>query len=220
VVEQTLLPLLGGRMQPGQLKQGNVVRDEETVLVSSRVPSDQPLGVEVGVADAGGQVISTHSVRVGTIHVTGRPHDVQPIPSGAADGSGGEATFGRLIQLVSDKLDPTQTRPGGTVKVQLRWRGLAEMDQGYKVFVHVLDPGATQVVAQRDAEPKDGAAPTTSWLAGEVLDDEYAIQLPPTLAAGEYPIEVGIYDAKSGARLLLPNGDSRVLLSSHVRVAP
>jgi hypothetical protein len=115
-------------------------------------------------------------------------------------------------------LDPQQAKPGANVKVQLHWRALAEMDQAYKIFVHVLDPGATQVVAQRDAEPRDGSAPTTSWLAGEVLDDEYAIQLPPNLAPGEYPIEVGVYDPRSGSRLLLPNGDSRVLLGSHLQV--
>jgi hypothetical protein len=143
---------------------------------------------------------------------------VQPIPAGAADGNGGEGSFGRVMQLVSDKLDPQQAKAGATVKIQLHWRGLAEMDQAYKVFVHVLDPGGTQVVAQRDAEPKDGAAPTTSWVAGEVLDDEYAVQLPQNIAPGDYPIEVGVYDPKSGARLSLPNGESRVLLGSHLQV--
>jgi Dolichyl-phosphate-mannose-protein mannosyltransferase len=218
VAQRTVLPLFGGRLQPAQLKRGNVVRDEESLLVSSRVPSDEPVNLEIGLLDAAGQALSADPVRIGTLRVTGRAHDVQPIPPGAADGSGGEATLGRVMQLVSDKLDPQQSKPGATVKVQLHWRGLAEMDQAYKIFVHVLDPGGTQVVGQRDAEPKDGAAPTSSWLTGEVLDDEYAIQLPPNLPPGEYPIEVGVYDPKSGTRLLLPNGESRVLLHSRLQV--
>ena len=92
------------------------------------------------------------------------------------------------------------------------------MSTGYKVFVHVLDPGGTQVVAQRDAEPQDGKAPTTSWVAGEVLDDAYAISLPSGLGPGEYPVEVGVYDARSGDRLTLTNGDNRLILDAKLQI--
>ena len=98
------------------------------------------------------------------------------------------------------------------------WRGAAEMTQAYKVFVHVLDPGGERVVAQRDGEPLDGAAPTTGWLVGEVIDDQYAIALPAGLRGGDYPIEVGVYDARSGDRLQLPNGDNRVVLGTRLQV--
>jgi hypothetical protein len=92
------------------------------------------------------------------------------------------------------------------------------MHQAYKVFVHVLDSSQQQVVAQRDAEPQDGGAPTTGWVVGEVIEDEYAMTLPAGLAAGEYPIEVGVYDPRSGERLRLPNGDNRLLLGTRLRV--
>jgi hypothetical protein len=92
------------------------------------------------------------------------------------------------------------------------------MSQAYKVFVHVLDPSGQQVVAQRDAEPQDGKAPTTSWVANEVLDDEYAIALPPGLAPGDYPVEVGVYDPRTGDRLSLGNGDNRLILSKRLTV--
>ena len=92
------------------------------------------------------------------------------------------------------------------------------MQQAYKVFVHVLDPAGERVVAQRDAEPQDGRAPTTGWLLGEVIDDEYALSLPAGLTAAEYPIEIGVYDPRSGERLLLANGESRLLLEVRLHV--
>jgi hypothetical protein len=92
------------------------------------------------------------------------------------------------------------------------------MKQAYKVFVHVLDPTGEHVVAQRDAEPQDGKAPTPSWVVGEVVDDEYAISLPGDLKNGEYPVEIGVYDPRSGDRLKLANGDNRLVLSTPLRV--
>ena len=46
VVQESILPLLGGRLSPSALHDGNVVRDEETLVVDARVPSES-LAVEV-----------------------------------------------------------------------------------------------------------------------------------------------------------------------------
>jgi hypothetical protein len=122
------------------------------------------------------------------------------------------------MQLLSGAVEPGQARAGEKVTLKLRWRAAAPMDHAYKVFVHVLDPSGQQVVAQRDAEPQDGKAPTTSWVAGEVLDDEYPVTLPAALASGEYPVEVGVYDPHSGDRLSLATGQNRFLLPAPLRV--
>jgi hypothetical protein len=104
------------------------------------------------------------------------------------------------------------------VTVKLRWRSAAELQQAYKVFVHVLDASGQQVVAQRDAEPQDGRAPTTGWVVGEVIDDQYVITLPAGVAAGAYPVEVGVYEPRSGDRLRLPNGDNHFVLNTRLQI--
>jgi hypothetical protein len=73
-------------------------------------------------------------------------------------------------------------------------------------------------VAQRDAEPQDGAAPTTGWVPGEVLDDTYAVDVPGGLPPGAYPIEVGVYEPRSGDRLSLADGDNHLVLSTRLVV--
>jgi len=128
------------------------------------------------------------------------------------------ATFGGAMDLIAADVSPPSARAGDKVTVQLRWRAAAQMQQAYKVFVHVLDPAGQQVVAQRDAEPLDGAAPTTGWVLGEVIEDKYELALPASVAGGENPIEVGVYDARSGDRLTLANGDNHLVLDTRLAV--
>jgi hypothetical protein len=203
VLQEAVLPVLGGRVAPTALRAGNVVRDEQTLVGDARLPAER-LAVEVNVED--------ERIRLGSVQMTGRAH----VFSDAAVQS--EAAFGGSMQLLGDALEPGQARAGEKVVLKLRWRAAAPMDHAYKVFVHVLDPSGQRVVAQRDAEPQDGKAPTTSWVAGEVLDDEYAVALPAALASGDYPVEVGVYDPRSGERLSLASGENRFLLAAPLRV--
>ncbi len=207
VVEETSLPLLGGRVSPETLHAGNVVRDEESVVVDPRAPAET-LSLEVAVDDS-------EALRLGTVQVTGRPHVFDD------SGQAPLATFGSAMQLLASSVEPGQVSASSSmqkVTVKLQWRDGGPMSAAYKVFVHVLDPGGQQLLAQRDAEPQDGKAPTTSWVSGEVLDDAYAVDLPAGMPPGSYPIEVGVYDARSGERLTLANGDNHFILSSPLRI--
>jgi hypothetical protein len=206
VVQETQLPVLGGRVQPSTLRAGNVVRDEQAITVSSRVPPET-LAVQVVVRD--------QTASLGVVKVTGRAHTLATPSDGPV-----KADFGGVIGLQNARVQPASAKGGETVKVVINWRAEAEIPSAYKVFVHVLDPAGTSVVAQKDAEPQDGRAPTTSWLPNELVDDEFSIPLPAGLAAGDYPIELGLYDAKSGDRLRLQSGDSRVLLDIALHVIP
>lgn len=95
-------------------------------------------------------------------------------------------------------LTPTAA-PGDIVQLALFWRGGAPIDERYKVFVHILD-GNGNIVAQTDREPGSDLAPTNTWTPGEQVPDRYGVTLPPQLAAGVYPIVVGMY-ALDGTRL-------------------
>jgi len=165
------------------------------------------------VVDARGTSLADAPVRLGSVKMTGRAHVVDSSPGGTV-----EATFGASLELLDARLEPAQASGGGKVVVKLRWRSAAAMQQAYKVFVHVLDPSGAHVVAQRDSEPQDGKAPTPGWVVGEVVDDEYAITLPGDLAIGDYPVEIGVYDPRSGDRLKLANGDNRLVLPTRLRI--
>jgi hypothetical protein len=86
------------------------------------------------------------------------------------------------------------------VRVRLNWQSLAPFDRGQTVFVQVLAPGP-RLVAQQDAPPLGGKLPTTFWLPGDGIADEYVVPLPADLPPGEYDVAVGMYDPASGTRL-------------------
>jgi len=46
-----------------------------------------------------------------------------------------------------------------------------------------------------------GTYPTTGWVEGEVITDEYEIAVKSDAPPGDYQIEVGMYDAATGQRL-------------------
>jgi hypothetical protein len=89
------------------------------------------------------------------------------------------ATFGGAIDLASYEILPDPAKPGGEARVRLTWRVQKPLDIAYTTFVHALAPGP-KVAAQKDSPPLGGKFPTTFWLAGDELVDEYAMPCPPT----------------------------------------
>jgi 4-amino-4-deoxy-L-arabinose transferase-like glycosyltransferase len=124
------------------------------------------------------------------------------------------------IDLVGFDLDraPDAYRPGDIVYLQLWWRANGKPDRNWTVFTHLLGPAkpdGNRVWAGRDAQPGQGSLPTTIWAPGDLILDEYQLQLPPDAPPGDYQIEVGLYDpAENGARAITTNpaGQDHLLL--------
>jgi hypothetical protein len=111
-----------------------------------------------------------------------------------------EAQFVGGPRLIGYAIEPALPRAGQTIYVTLQWLATEPMAVDYTVFTHVLDPSGAFVVGS-DSQPVSGTRPTTSWEVGALVTDNYALLLPAELAAGEYTIEVGIYDLATMVRL-------------------
>lgn len=88
----------------------------------------------------------------------------------------------------------------GALHLTLHWRAERRMDVAYKFFVHVLDPGTGELVAQADVMPRDWGYPTNWWEKGEYVSDQITLSVsgvPP----GAYRVMIGVYDPETGARL-------------------
>ena len=102
--------------------------------------------------------------------------------------------------LIGYDLDSTSTGPGGTLRLTLYWQPVDGMGRSYTVFSHLVDSQG-RVWGQKDSVPCDGACPTTSWLEGEFIADEYSVKVDPNAPVGEYQIKVGMYGPESMDRL-------------------
>ncbi|MCI0398975.1 MAG: glycosyltransferase family 39 protein [Chloroflexi bacterium] len=110
------------------------------------------------------------------------------------------ATFGNEIALLGYDLAMTAPRQ---YTLSLVWQALTQPTADYTVFVHVLDQYGVCCLWQQDLMPQQGAYPTGRWLSEEVVVDNYTITLPPDVPAGPYAVEVGLYLADTGQRLLI-----------------
>ena len=103
-----------------------------------------------------------------------------------------------------------EVEPGGALHLTLYWQARKKMEASYKVFTHLLD-AQNRIWGQNDSIPVGGTYPTTAWLPGEVIVDEYEIPVKLDASPGGCVIEVGMYDAKTMERLPVFDEDGKRL---------
>lgn len=84
-----------------------------------------------------------------------------------------------------------------TIGVQLWWQARQVLPHDYTVSVFLLDASG-RLVAQSDHYPQEGRARTSTWPAGSIHFDSYALEAAH-LAAGTYTVGVKIYYFTDGA---------------------
>jgi hypothetical protein len=133
-----------------------------------------------------------------------------------------EANLCDQVLFLGYDLDATSVRPDDTLHLTLYWQALAEMDESYTVFTHLLDEN-NRIWGQKDNMPRDGTLPTICWVKDEIIVDEYDIPIPSHAPPGQYMIEVGMYQAETGQRLPIINQnrqatDDRIVLLKEITV--
>ncbi|MFN8458634.1 MAG: 6-pyruvoyl-tetrahydropterin synthase-related protein [Anaerolineae bacterium] len=104
------------------------------------------------------------------------------------------------IQLVGFELGQVSA---SELAFTLAWQTDQPLTTNYTVFAQLLTAD-NKLVASFDRPPLDGAYPTSTWLAGQVILDPRHIpltQVPP----GEYRLIVGLYDPSTQQRLQTTN---------------
>ncbi|HZY44459.1 MAG TPA: hypothetical protein VFF70_06895, partial [Anaerolineae bacterium] len=128
------------------------------------------------------------------------------------------ARFGDHIILDGYTLSTPLLAPGDILQLDLYWHTDAVLNDRYKVFVHVLDPNGN-IVAQTDREPGGGLVPTTIWQPNQTVIDRYGVLIPADTSAGNYSIEVGLYDFNN-IRLKIDAGRDALNLERIVIMSP
>jgi len=163
---------------------------------SLRLPVDFHAGdyrLRLRLADANGTALSSTDLGPLIVEKSERLFSPPPVDNSLS------VTFGNEITLLGYDISSTGD---DTYKLILTWQALQEPSTDYTVFVHVLDQDGACCVWQQDAMPQQNTYPTSRWLPGEVVVETLEITLPEDLELGQYPVEVGLYIAETGQRLL------------------
>jgi hypothetical protein len=118
-----------------------------------------------------------------------------------------QARVGDHFALTHYALDAE--RAANRARLVLYWQSVAKSQNDYTVFVHLRDASGN-IVAQRDAPPRDGAYPTSIWEIGEIVTDEYAFTIPAD-ARGPFSLVVGMYSPLTQKRLPIGGTDHIVI---------
>jgi hypothetical protein len=222
-------PLASADYPPSHWREGEVVRGWVDLRVGAEASGGEGQ-LLVELVDSAGQPRLVEPLSLAKVSVEApqrrftAPSDIQH-PQ--------RARLGKGVAFLGYDLTPATVRPGETLHLTLYWQAQAElglssrrrietMETSYTVFTHLLD-SHQRIWGQKDSLPVDGARPTTGWLLGEVVADEYAIPVQPDAPPGEYTLEIGLYDAQTMERLPLLDEagkriDDRVLLPQKVVV--
>jgi len=152
--------------------------------------------------------------QIGQLRVHDYPRQFSPPLLEYRDGR----VFAGKIVLLGYNLSSVDVRAGSAIDLQLAWQTLGQIGHSYKVFTHLID-AVGSLKAQHDKYPDDGRRPTTSWLTGEVLTDNYRILVPDDTPAGEYQLAVGWYEEATGHRLLTDDGHDHLTLDARIRIS-
>lgn len=101
---------------------------------------------------------------------------------------------------------------GSTVQVTLLWECLADMEESYTVFVHLLGED-NHLVTQHDGIPLFGTRPTQFWLPGEELLDRHDLTVPQQVSVSKGWLVVGLYDSQTIVRERFADGRDAVPLA-------
>ncbi|MBN1247505.1 MAG: glycosyltransferase family 39 protein [Anaerolineae bacterium] len=130
--------------------------------------------------------------------------------------------YGNHIELLCLEPEPARVAPGEPTDIRACWTATEVVAYDYTVYVHLLGPNM-QRYAERHTYPGLGRYPTTLWEPGRAFCETYHLAVEPW-AGGPVraQVEVGLYDAESGARLPVANdtGQEVVLpIAGHVDIA-
>jgi hypothetical protein len=99
---------------------------------------------------------------------------------------------------------------GDKLHLSLYWQSNGPTAIPYTVFTHLVGSDG-QLYGQWDNQPVRGTYPTTDWLPGESVVDQYEIPVSPDAPAGDYHLLVGLYDAATGTRLPVLDSKGQVM---------
>jgi hypothetical protein len=194
----------GGSYPTTLWEQAEVVREQLNARIPAGVPSGR-YALMVGLAKAGsGEEVGL--APLAELAVEGRPRtfEVPPIQYPL------EVNLSDQVELLGYDFNATELKAGDTLSLTLYWKALSEMETSYTVFIHLLD-AEDKIWGQLDSLPGNGSLPTTGWLPGEVIVDQFEVPVQSDAPPGQYLIEIGMYQAETGQRLSIINWKGQVV---------
>ena len=91
--------------------------------------------------------------------------------------------------------------------LRLFWETGEAVSSDWITYIHMTDPQG-ELVVQFDGPPFAGLLPTSQWKPNSLYIDSRKLELPSSIAPGDYLLRIGLYSIESGERLPFLPDDS------------
>ena len=186
-----------------QWRTGDVWRGVQRVKLPPTLVSGD---VEFGITVAGQRVV------LGPLKIDAPTHSMQA----RRDMRAQPESIAAWVALAGFSM-PTDIQAGQTLTVNLVWRSTGETNDKYKVTLQLLNENGERV-AGHDDTPAQGTHPSSTWIAGEYIEDAHPLKIPTDLPLGKYRVAVGLYEEFTGQPLKLADGRTLIVLDQVVLV--
>jgi hypothetical protein len=161
-----------------------------------------------------GQIVGDH-VRFGELEIRLRSGD-WPNPV--------TIDFGGKMELIGYDLDGRALRYGEAATLTLYWRGQRPLAINYSISTQFVNESGVKA-AQVDAWPFEGAAPTSLWEPGKVVEEPRELAIFEGTPPGVYDVYVAVYPSDDPEALLVVTPPGGRLQTDHavlttIRVLP
>jgi uncharacterized membrane protein YbhN (UPF0104 family) len=193
---------------------GQAIRDVHPLDVPAILLAQGPFRIQIGLYEYDtGQRLTTRDLEGEVADFVQLPTILYPSEQSAAALHELDLVFEELIALTGYSVEPLVVRPGGKLKVVLRWQALADVREDFTVFVQLIR-GRDEIWGQSDHVPRSGQAPTSTWKANALVIDEFVVDLSPDAPDGMYQFAMGLYRPATVKRLKLADGTDTVVLGT------
>ena len=207
VVSQGVQPLSLAAPDGPDWEVGQIVRERYQFQVNPTAASGR-YRLELVPIDSAGALLSEPQI-VAAVQVEARPRSYH-LPRMTQELN---VRLGDAVLLKGFDLAAAEGSAEG-LHLTFYWQATGRVGGHYKVFVHLLDQEG-RIVAQSDAVPAGGEAPTETWLPNEVVIDRHELQAPES---GRYRVFAGMYDPASGQRMPATGEDGHPIPNNAVPI--
>jgi hypothetical protein len=181
-------------------------------LVVDRLATDGETTLELELLDKSGQALAMLPLTRLPIHSRERVY-TDPSPDHPIGAQFGDPVAMTLVGVHGPQFSPETD--ADSLSLTLHWQANMGMDTSYTLFVHLLDETG-QIRGQVDTLPCAGACPTTSWLPNEIISETFEFPIDADALSEPTAVALGWYNAETGVRLSVTDGDGQPLPDGRV----
>lgn len=109
-----------------------------------------------------------------------------------------DAILGNALRVRGYSILAGEPTAGSRLTLTVQYEVLEPLTRDYTTSLQLLDANDKKVSQGNDHIPGELEYPSSKWRAGEIIQDQFEIELDPNLEAAKYQVMLRVYDPSSG----------------------